>query len=536
MAGVETLYKNFGILADASENAGDHLEAYQSFIDATKASLPEKKLACQFIPRFFHFFPSLADDAIDAQLDLCEEEETQLRCQAIKSITDFCKDGSNHIIRISDVLTQLLQQEDPSEAEIIHNGIELLLERDAEATLQGMFHQITHGVDLAREKAIAYLNHYTSSEKLKDEEVFGVCLINEIGKILNDVTGEEFKTLIAILKNVKSTGTSPQKLLDLITEQAGLDNPFLPMEQEVVDRIVTCSQLAMPLFMKGVSPKNFVEYLFKEVLPVFEDIIETGKGDYKYRLLMLIAELSPYASEDDAKAFFESVYINLVTFLPSPLDTSSELDEETLEKLNFSFVECLLYVIHKLGSKNNDYLISDENADVLKDFHLRIQYFGRMTQVYIKQIKTALQELHPNELESVAENKLKLVALSTCKNITVMVRDLLHNPPSFRSRIVLSWKSRNAPMTLSESVEERRKRSGITPISLDNLPSKRDPNYMPYTTPIRKGSQSDMYSNRNRGGYGNRRGNRGNNRGYRNVRGGAGRGRQQEVYENFLFR
>ena len=110
MAGVELLYKNYGILADAGEAAGEHLEAYQSFIDATKASLPEKKLACQFIPKFFIHFPSLADAAIDAQLDLCEEEETPLRCQAIKSLPDFCKDGSDHILRITDILTQLLQQ------------------------------------------------------------------------------------------------------------------------------------------------------------------------------------------------------------------------------------------------------------------------------------------------------------------------------------------------------------------------------------------------------------------------------------------
>ena len=40
-----------------------------------KGDAPEKKLACSFIPKFFKHFPKLADQAIDAQLDLCEDED-----------------------------------------------------------------------------------------------------------------------------------------------------------------------------------------------------------------------------------------------------------------------------------------------------------------------------------------------------------------------------------------------------------------------------------------------------------------------------
>lgn len=165
MAGVEVLYKNFGILADAGEKAGECLDAYQSFLDATKATLPEKKLACQFIPRFFHLFPTLAEGAIDAQLDLCEEEETPLRRQAIKSLPDFCKDSKEHIPRITDILTQLLQQEDAAEVSIVRNGLELLIEKDAEAALGGIFSQILLGDDLVREKAIQFLTHVATTGK-----------------------------------------------------------------------------------------------------------------------------------------------------------------------------------------------------------------------------------------------------------------------------------------------------------------------------------------------------------------------------------
>jgi hypothetical protein len=36
-------------------------------------------LAAQFIPKFFKIFPAVQHEALDAQLDLCEEEELAVR-------------------------------------------------------------------------------------------------------------------------------------------------------------------------------------------------------------------------------------------------------------------------------------------------------------------------------------------------------------------------------------------------------------------------------------------------------------------------
>lgn len=48
---------------------------YLGIIAAAKGSAKEKQLAAQLIPRFFKHFPGLSSDAINAQLDLCEEDE-----------------------------------------------------------------------------------------------------------------------------------------------------------------------------------------------------------------------------------------------------------------------------------------------------------------------------------------------------------------------------------------------------------------------------------------------------------------------------
>lgn len=51
------------------------MKDYQGIIDAAKTSVKAKQLAAQLIPRFFKFFPDLSSQAVDAHLDLIEEEE-----------------------------------------------------------------------------------------------------------------------------------------------------------------------------------------------------------------------------------------------------------------------------------------------------------------------------------------------------------------------------------------------------------------------------------------------------------------------------
>lgn len=49
-----------------------------SILAAVKGTQAEKRLASQFITRFFKFFPKLQENAIDAMLDLCEDEDNMV--------------------------------------------------------------------------------------------------------------------------------------------------------------------------------------------------------------------------------------------------------------------------------------------------------------------------------------------------------------------------------------------------------------------------------------------------------------------------
>lgn len=52
-----------------------HEKEYLEIIEAVKGSDKEKRLASQFIAKFFKHFPNLADQAIEAHLDLCEDDD-----------------------------------------------------------------------------------------------------------------------------------------------------------------------------------------------------------------------------------------------------------------------------------------------------------------------------------------------------------------------------------------------------------------------------------------------------------------------------
>lgn len=56
-----------------------HDAEYKEILKAVKGTSKEKRLASQFIGKFFKHFPTLADVAIDAHLDLCEDEDAQVK-------------------------------------------------------------------------------------------------------------------------------------------------------------------------------------------------------------------------------------------------------------------------------------------------------------------------------------------------------------------------------------------------------------------------------------------------------------------------
>uniref|UniRef100_H3CBP5 Apoptosis inhibitor 5 n=1 Tax=Tetraodon nigroviridis TaxID=99883 RepID=H3CBP5_TETNG len=521
---IEDLYRNYGILADAKENLSQHKDAYQVILDGVKGGPKEKRLAAQFIPKFFSSFPDMADTAINAQLDLCEDEDVSIRRQAIKELPRFAT-GDN-ILRVSDILTQLLQTDDSAEFNQVTAALISIFKIDAKGTLGGLFSQILQGEDIVRERAIKFLagKLKTLPEDVMTKEVEEF-VFAETKKVLEDVTGEEFVLLMRVVSalRVLQTVSGRQQLVELVVEQAFLEQAPNTADPDTVDRLLQCARQALPLFSKNVHSTRFITYFCDHVLPNLSELTSpVAELDIQLEVLKLLAEMSPFCGDmDKLEANLNMLFVKLLEYMPLPPEEAENGENSGNEepKLQFSYVECLLFSFHQLGKKLPDFLIDKVDAERLKDFKIRLQYFARGLQVYIRQLRVALQGKTGDALKT-DENKIKVVALKITNNINVLIKDLFHNPPSFKSTVTLSWK----PVQKAEALAAKRASTEVMDPGaavkkpVPNQP-RRDARQI-YNPPSGKYSATiGNFSYEQRGGF---RGGRG--RGF-GSRGGRSRGR-----------
>uniref|UniRef100_H2ZJL5 Apoptosis inhibitor 5 n=2 Tax=Ciona savignyi TaxID=51511 RepID=H2ZJL5_CIOSA len=444
---VEQLYKSFGILADAKDNAKDHPEAYKIILKGIEGNTATKRLAAQFTTRFFKHFPDLAESAINAVLDLCEDEDSSIRKAAIKELPNLCKGNKEHVSRLADVLVQLLVSDESSEVSVATIALNGLFSFDAKGTLTGILSQILSGDDEVRQKAITYmcsrLKSASEAELNKETEEY---VLAELKKVLEDVTGDEFQLLIQALSNLHHLQTiqGRQQLVNIIAEQLKLDEDFDAKDSDSINRISQCIGMALPLCSRNVHSSPFVKYVCEKVLPKLSDIESEDPAhhpDMKLELLKKLADLCAHCGANEVQNSILPLFNSLINYMPLP--PSDELDSgsaATNLKLQFSYVECLMHAFHQLGKHKPDFFTADDAAARLKDFRIRLQYFARGVQVYIKELKTSLAGKSPNELRTDKENQIKLIALKTCNNINSLIRDLFHNPPAYKATINASWK------------------------------------------------------------------------------------------------
>ncbi|XP_063530539.1 apoptosis inhibitor 5 [Cydia strobilella] len=483
---IEKLYQNYGILADAKEDISKHEKEYKEILAAVKGTDKEKRLASQFIAKFFNSFPNLADQAIEAQFDLCEDDDVAIRKQAIKDLPTLCKDHKEHTQRIADILAQLLQSEDATEINIVHNSLVTIVKGDPKGALVGLFSQIHQNTEtevvneIVRERCIKFLATKVKQlgREIINKEVEEI-IITECKKILEDVVAEEFEHIMDLLtwSRLGKTAAGKKELVQIVVALAFSPDDWHPEDTEHVERIIQCTQHALPLFSPQVDSTQFVNFFCDYVLPKWKEIASPeGGSDYKLELLKIFAEITEHCGElEKAQEKIDAVHDLLINYLPeAPVEEEEKTDTDKTEtstakpedskptpSLQFSHVECALFALHSLCRKAPEALGAD--AARLKALRLRLQYTARLTQGYIKKLKEVTKGKKGDDANS-EENKLKVVALKTTSNINTLIRDIFRSPPSFKSRVQLSF--------LSKKTEKEEKRSE-TPADKQQSPPKR---------------------------------------------------------------
>ena len=119
------------------------------------------------------------------------------------------------------------------------------------------------------------------------------------------MTADEFVLVMAILGQCKiaDTVSGQQQLVDLVGEQCNLNQPFNPVDQEHLDRIIICIKHALPYFsvkydsasfnpatissfsfvlQTQVKSTTFVSYICDQVLPHRSQIAQIDGNEQKF--------------------------------------------------------------------------------------------------------------------------------------------------------------------------------------------------------------------------------------------------------------
>ncbi|GLT80061.1 hypothetical protein SLA2020_515230 [Shorea laevis] len=464
---IEKLYE-FGERLNESKDKSQNVKDYEGIIDATKTSVKAKQLAAQLIPRFFKFFPDLSNRALDAHIDLIEEEDLGARVQAIRGLPLFCKDTKEHSSKIVDILVQLLTAEETVERDAVQKALMSILRQDVKDSLTALFKHIGSTEEpstdeFIREKVICFIRDKVfplRAELLKPQEEMERHITDLIKKSLEDVTGAEFRMFMDFLKSLSIFGRKAppdhmKELIEIVEGQADLDAQFNVLDADHIDRLISCVFMAIPFVVRGASGSKFLNYLNKHIIPVFDQ------------------------------------YLTNVWSLHVPYLTSSQLD----------FVPISM----NLG-------LGKENWATMK----------KLTQGMAEHNKTMAAAKSDEAKDKIKIQKQNTTTgLCTCNNILAMTKPLHSKTPSFivDKSVNLSWKEATKPTAASYATTTGVKRPANSGNGSGNMA-------------LKKGRGADGLENHlvNRAlegiSYGGRTGARGRGRGRGRGRSrGRGRGR-----------
>jgi len=255
-----------------------------------------------------------------------------------------------------------------------------------------------------------------------------------------------------------------------------------------------------------VTDEKFLQFLFKQILPNDHLISESQRLEF----LKSIAMLSRFANSKLALDGLPIVYQTLKTHIPLPNEkkatsvtsttTSTESENEnatnedntptvTLPKINFSYVECLLYVFHQFAAKapkqcyrlcgiyptstteNNGQPkepLSPLSEEVTKEKEEFIKRLTSMEENYkvIEKFKklsanilTRSQDAPATDKKTLAEKRSSVqIALRTVTNIQKLVASLKSKSPVFltdKKAVSLSWTSPPSGLGKDDTTDEK---------------------------------------------------------------------------------
>ncbi|XP_075251193.1 apoptosis inhibitor 5-like [Convolutriloba macropyga] len=519
---VEKLYTDYDVLSAGKASEAELQTAFKEILGAVKGDTKAKQLACQFIVKFYKKFPALESQAIDAQLDLCEDEDQSIRRYAIKELPNFCKDNPENVSKVADILSQLLDTDDNVELVVVQGSLYQLLKANPKECLNGVFQQLANPADgeeaSVREKTCKFISSklatFGNDELSAETEKYIVMTVKKLMASADPCTFAALLGILAVLKSMKLL-TTRQQMIEVIEAKAGTNLDAKAFESnKAITSFYMCCEQALPFFSKNVSSHKFAITLCEKVMPAAMKKYAASSEEpkdlpSKTQMLKLLAELSTHSSSEQVTLVtIQYLFQVLLDLMPIPPEALASGDDafSDVATSDLSAVECAIYAFHLLSASHKDFFTAPEAQARMTDLRKRLQYFALAVQSHTKKLNEGLKAVKDAESDEALSKKELLVV---CSNISTIIKDLFRIPPQHTAVVTLSWKTPAPAAPVPEQKAPGQKRQ-FTPIS---GPAKDTSNGVTTAKMSRPYNQRGGYNNRGRGGYGGYGRGRGFNRG-----------------------
>jgi len=124
--------------------------------------------------------------------------------------------------------------------------------------LTGIFSQMQSNEEVVRERSMKFISNKVMGlgKDIIKRDVEDL-IIAECKKVMQNITCEEFETLMTILSltHLINTPDGQKELVELLASTAELDQFFNPKDLDQVNRFITCLDFAIPFFSVNICYK-----------------------------------------------------------------------------------------------------------------------------------------------------------------------------------------------------------------------------------------------------------------------------------------
>lgn len=463
----DTLALAYEAVERLHNNSPDSQEAYSFLLDCVKVA-GVQQLVAQYIPRYYNKFPALKERAYNAQIDLCEDENpVNIRCHAIQGIAVLCRSDPECVTRMAAVLAQLLDSEDHLELQTVKRSLNTLLEVDTAATLFSIFHQATSYADSTMRKRMleVFQTMLTASGKkalLAKDQAFQDKLAARCVAQVKELMVDEKDT-----RNILSFFTGLPHLDSAEFAQALYDAMCsVCLAGSDVSEAAGLEQLARGL--SAASPlvgdrhaklgEGLAALFAQKVLPAVASTARTPAAPSAAALFTALKHLvlASNSIPPELAAILVTPTVNALQSCVAVDDAADAADAAAGDdaatatataaastlRVNYSFAECLLHVLHHCGAAQPDEtkkLCLPAGEGNTGSIRSELEQLQKSARLHSAKVAIKLKAAKDSDAEAVSKRNKTETALKTVRTIDTLINSLLKKNPTFSKSSQASW-------------------------------------------------------------------------------------------------